>query len=82
MITAKNLEKAGFIPGGWEDLDDGDKYRSWQLRIDNNCAIEIDEVVTKGVMHFMSLCLIVEKEYHPLHLTTVTQILELKKLLS
>lgn len=81
MITAKNLEKAGFVPGEWEDLDPGEKYRSWQLGIDNNCAIEIDEVVTKAATKFEALCLVIGRGYRSLSINSVTQILELKKLL-
>lgn len=81
MITTKNLEKAGFIPGEWEDLDPGDKYRTYRLEISEKTAIEVDEVVIKGVTKFEALCLVIGGEYRSLNINSVTQILELKKLL-
>lgn len=79
MITAKNLKKAGFLPGNWEFTDSGDKYRTWCLSVNEHCTIKVDEDVVDGKTKF-NPCLSCG-DFVPLNLDDVTKLLTLKDLL-
>lgn len=80
MITEKNLKRVGFLPGEWEDLDPGDRYRTWSLPVAGAVSIEVDQQIVNGVTTFYAS--IRCDDYIPLNTDSVSRLLELKKLLN
>lgn len=84
MITTHSLERAGFTVNYWEELEDnGGKYRTWMLPVQSGVWIEVDEEEIYGKQRtFIPSIYTEEGEYIFLKLDTVTQLLQLKDLLS
>jgi len=79
MITACTLKKAGFVAGEWGPFSDRDRYRTWTLEINDECAIEVDEEFIDGETNFYPS--ISSDGYVPLKIEDVTKLLTLKDLL-
>lgn len=83
MITAKNLQKAGFTPQEKQPLDDGGWYVDWIKHVRDHPLILIE--VTKYHDHSFACALIVGSgpfsQYITLHAETVTELITLAKLL-
>jgi len=74
MITAKNLERAGFEGGEWVHEDDF-KYRDWEIKANDNASIIVTETFCDKKTKFTSE-LKLEHGWHNLNIKTVTDLLK------
>lgn len=53
MITEHNLNRAGFTPGEWQGLEDGGRYRDWELTISDKLKILVCQEQITGKEAFI-----------------------------
>lgn len=84
MITAKNLQRAGFTAGKWTDLEGGSgRYRTWNLLVQPGDWLEVDEDSISGKPTAFIPSIFNEMgEAIFLNIDSVTKLLQLKELLS
>lgn len=84
MITVKNLKRVGFKPSEWIPIEDGGRYRMWTTPpVQDGVFIEVVEEDIPGTPTMFIPSITTEMgESIFLKLENVTQLLQLKELLS